>query len=369
MYSTFACSASRALPAPRPVYERIWRRGAENIKQDINEPFLRPGHDSKMMNRLYQLLFNALSGSRPSLTIVMFHRVPAAPDPLLPDENDYNLFNQRVKWLTQNFVIMTLREAVQKLRQGSLPRRALVITFDDGYADNATNALPILQAHGVRATFFVTSRFIHGGMMWNDRVIEAIRAWNSPTIEIENAELPAIPVSANRAETVEKLLNSLKYVSFHKREAIADALLESSGSQVSRLMMDEDQIRTLHAAGMEIGGHTHSHPIMTRLDEEQIREEILSNKQHLETIINGPVSSFAYPNGRSDQDYCYAHTELVRSLGFDCAVTTMPGTVSALDRPYEIPRFSPWDRTRHRYLLRLARNYFQAPVYASTVAT
>ena len=64
-------------------------------------------------------------------------------------------------------------------------------------------------------------------------------------------------------------------------------------------MMDADQIRSLHNAGMEIGAHTHSHPIMSRLNDADLRDEILTNKAQLESIIGSRVRTFAYPNGRA----------------------------------------------------------------------
>ena len=76
-----------------------------------------------------------------------------------------------------------LIEGVRGLATGSLPDRAVTVTFDDGYADNAEVALPILQRHGVPATFFVATGYLNGGRMWNDSIIEAIR--RAPATELD----------------------------------------------------------------------------------------------------------------------------------------------------------------------------------------
>jgi peptidoglycan/xylan/chitin deacetylase (PgdA/CDA1 family) len=317
-----------------------------------------------MNNALFKALFNSLSLAGRRLTIVLFHRVLSGPDPLLPDAPDRRRFAQILRWLGGTFTVMTLRDAVTALEAGGLPRRALVITFDDGYADNATEALPELQAAGLPATFFVTTRFMNGGLMWNDRVIEAVRAWQRQAIDLTALGLPCFTMDTRRIRVIREIQQAILYRHFNDRENIATELFSSSGSTVTRLMMDSRQIRLLHDSGMEIGAHTHSHPILVRLGSEEARSEIATNKALLEQIIGGPVTSFAYPNGRVGEDYTVEHMNMAAELGFNCAVTTMPGTVANLEGRFEIPRFSPWDQTRPRYLARLVRNYFAAPRHA-----
>ena len=97
----------------------------------------------------------AMCGQR--LPIVIFHRVHARPDPLFPDEMDAARFDRLMAWVAGSFRVRTLRESVEHQRQGRLPPRSLVITFDDGYADNAEVALPILRRHGLAADFFIST--------------------------------------------------------------------------------------------------------------------------------------------------------------------------------------------------------------------
>ena len=73
------------------------------------------------------------------------------------------------------FNVIPLLDAVRHSAAGTLPPRAACITFDDGYADNAEVALPILQRHKLHATFFVATGFLNGGRMWNDTIIELVR--------------------------------------------------------------------------------------------------------------------------------------------------------------------------------------------------
>jgi peptidoglycan/xylan/chitin deacetylase (PgdA/CDA1 family) len=318
-----------------------------------------------MNDGIFRALFNSLSLAGRRLTILLFHRVLPVPDPLLPDEPCVQRFDEVLRWLGGTFTVMTLRDAVAALERAQLPRRALVITFDDGYADNATHALPALQSAGLPATFFVTTRFLDGGLMWNDRVIEAVRAWQAPAIDLTAHGLPRVDLGPRRHEAIDTLLGAMKYLDFERREVIATKLLEESGSIVTRLMMDASQVRELHRAGMEIGAHTHSHPILARLDRNAARTEMATNKSLLEQIIGAPVTSFAYPNGRLGTDFTAEHGAIAAELGFTCAVTTMPGTAATLAHRFELPRLAPWDRTRARYLARLARHYFDSPLVSA----
>ena len=83
------------------------------------------------------------------------------------------MFEAQMRVVAENFVPLPLSEAVDRLMIGELPPRAACVTFDDGYIDNVELALPILQSHGLSATFFVATGYLDGGWMWNDKVIGA----------------------------------------------------------------------------------------------------------------------------------------------------------------------------------------------------
>ena len=116
-------------------------------------------------DRLLQVLLRL--ARTPRLSVLAYHRVLPAHDPLFPGEPSAAEFEQRMRWVQANFDVLALGEAVRALREHRLPRRALSITFDDGYADNYTVALPILRRLGLPATFFVATGFLDGGCMFN----------------------------------------------------------------------------------------------------------------------------------------------------------------------------------------------------------
>ena len=300
----------------------------------------------------------SLSPLRNRLSILIYHRVLPKADPLFPSEVDAERFDQQLRYLKQAFNIIPLSQAVEGLRNGALPPRAACITFDDGYADNADIALPILKRHGVSATFFVATGFLNGGRMWNDTVIELIR--RAP----DRIDLGALGLGQFTLDTLPKrraaigtLLDALKYLPIDARQAQVDSMGPLIGVRApDDLMMSDDQVRQLHRAGMEIGGHTVNHPIIARMDSAAARTEIADGKARLEQIIGEPIRTFAYPNGKPGQDYIAEHVAMVKQLGFESAVCTAWGAARPGTDLFQLPRFTPWDRSQLRFTLRMMQN-------------
>ena len=312
-------------------------------------------------------IFAALSPAAASarLTVLIFHRVTAQPDPLFPSEVDARRFDQLLGWLKRWFAVLPLDQAAQRLRAGTLPARAAAITFDDGYADNATVALPLLQRHGLASTFFIATGFIDGGRMWNDTVIEAIRRSAVPRLDLDGlgpaATLSlgqlAIGSAAQQRAAVDAVIGRIKYLPADERALVVAQIAERSRAALpDDLMMSSAQLKALRAGGMQLGAHTVTHPILASLDDAGAEREIAGSRRWLEQLLGEPISLFAYPNGKPGADYGERDAAIVRRLGFDAAVSTAPGAAGAGTDPFQLPRFTPWDRGRWRFGLRLARN-------------
>ena len=308
------------------------------------------------------LAWRAPAGAQARLSILIFHRVLPAPDPLFPGEVDAARFGRICAWVARWFNVLPLDAAVQRLRRGDLPARALAITFDDGYEDNHSQALPILQRHGLPATFFVATGFLDGGRMWNDTVIEAVRRTRQTVLDLDG--LPGgdfgahtLSDAASRRSAIGKLLPALKYLDPARRQAAVDAL--AARAQVSLpgdLMMSSQQVRSLHRAGMQIGAHTVTHPILARVDDTTAHGEITQSKAALERLLGDEVKLFAYPNGKPGADYGPSAVDLARRAGFAAAVSTRPGSADADSDAFQLPRFTPWRQTRLGFGAELYRN-------------
>ncbi|MFS2002578.1 polysaccharide deacetylase family protein [Duganella sp. CT11-25] len=276
----------------------------------------------------------------PRLSILIYHRVLARPDPLLPSLPDVRCFDRQMALLKRCFCVLPLSVAARRLQEGTLPARAACITFDDGYADNAELALPVLRRHGLGATFFIASGYLDGGQMWNDDVIEHVRRQAEGTLE-------------QQRQAIDRLLQRFKYLPFEDRLAEVARLAPPRGRE---LMMRSHQVRSLLAAGMEIGAHTHRHPILAAMPDAEAQADIAEGKAALEAITQTPVTLFAYPNGKPGVDYTRRHVDMASALGFEAAVSTTAGAAYGGSDVLQLPRFTPWERDRPRFLLRLMEN-------------
>jgi peptidoglycan/xylan/chitin deacetylase (PgdA/CDA1 family) len=198
--------------------------------------------------------------------------------------------------------------------------------------------------------------------MWNDTVIEAVRRTPHAELDLSGVEalqLARLPVATaeQKSAAIGDIIGRAKYLAPGQRQAAVDALAARAGGALpSDLMMTSDQVCGLRRAGMLIGAHTQTHPILARLDPSQARAEITQGKRELEGLLGEPVRVFAYPNGKPGRDYTAEHPVMVREAGFDAAVSTAWGAASSDSAPFELPRFTPWDRTRLRFGLRMLAN-------------
>lgn len=275
-------------------------------------------------------------------------------------------FDAICSWLKAWFTVLPLDEAVQRLKTGALPERALSITFDDGYVDNHDVALPILLKHGLTATFFIATGFLDGGRMWNDTVTESIRRTKLSQIDLRGlhgTDMHVHPVESplDKRTAIGNIIRAVKYMNPADRQEAVDALAErSEASLPDDLMMSSQNVCAMRAAGMQIGAHTVSHPILAGLNRDNARREIEEGKRVLEALVKAPVDLFAYPNGKPTEDYTDESVALAREAGFSAAVSTAPGASCAQTDVMQLLRFTPWDRDRLRFGARLGTNLWKS---------
>ncbi len=311
----------------------------------------------------------ALVGSgRNRLSILIYHQVLAQPDPMRPAEVDAAAFDWQMRLVSNGLRVLPLAEAVERLASNDLPARAACITFDDGYADNLTIATPILKRHGLTATFFIATGFLDGGRMWNDSIIESVRAARGPMLDLSSLGLGDYPIAtpAERTQAACSVIRAIKHRQPAERADSVASVIEHIGAELpDSLMMTSTMVRQLRNAGMSIGGHTVSHPILASTDAEAARREIAQGKEQLEAIVGEPVKLFAYPNGKPGADYRAEHVHMVRDCGFRAAVSTSWGTANSTSDRFQLPRFLPWDKSPGMFAARLLRNRFTKPTYAA----
>ncbi|MBY0238442.1 MAG: polysaccharide deacetylase family protein [Burkholderiaceae bacterium] len=292
------------------------------------------------------------------LCIVNYHRILEKHDPLVGNEPDVAVFREHMKMLADCFNVLPLHQAMQALQQRRMPPRAVCITFDDGYRSTYELALPVLQEFNLPATVFVTSGYVDNHeSMWNDRIVEAVRSVSGDTLDMRDAGAGRYRLGsvAERCGAVHELTQQAKYLPPPERMALIERLESATGASTQPLMLSSDMVRALHHAGIEIGAHTVSHPILTSLSDQEALREMVESKTALEAITGAPVRYFAYPNGKAGLDFDQRHVMMARQAGFDAAFTTAPGPVTVSQDLYMVPRSRPWDATTFFYMLRLLR--------------
>jgi len=309
---------------------------------------------------LIKQAFNLSTRYKESLSILIYHQVFSQKDPMRLDIPTAEDFNIEMSWVKNVFNVLPLKEGITRLYNDSLPKRSLSITFDDGYENNLKIAAPILKNHNLTATFFITSAFIDKGLMWNDTVIESIRLWKKDTLNLEKEGLGNYHLEnlQKRASAAQQIVRILKSFSQEKRLEVVDNLSNQVVGLPTQMMMTADQVKILYTQGMDIGGHTHSHPILTSIPLDECQVEIVKNKEILESVIGSSIELFAYPNGIRGKDYTEEHRTLIEEAGYQAALSTARGVAVPGHSRWHLPRFTPWDRSSHQFMARLWLNQF-----------
>ncbi len=298
-------------------------------------------------------------GKDKKLFILIYHQVLDEADFMRPGEVDKQAFTWQMALLSRYFNVLPLPEALAGLQQGTLPPRAVTITFDDGYADNLHNAVPILKSFGLSATFFIASGYLDGGRMWNDTVIEAVRACSLPQLDLTAIGLTSYDIDTpqKKRAAAQQIIKAIKHLPYPQRLECTRYLEQQVQSLPDDLMLTSEQLIQLQKSGMEIGGHTVSHPIMAKLAAADAKAEVLDNQLFLQQLLATKLRYFAYPNGKPGDDYLPEHRQLIADCGYQAAFSTRWGVADKHSDIWQLPRFTPWDTTPLRFMLRLIRMY------------
>ncbi|MFH1690676.1 MAG: polysaccharide deacetylase family protein [Candidatus Eisenbacteria bacterium] len=272
------------------------------------------------------------------------------------------LFERQVAFLTKRYRVVNIGEMAGQMRsRGGVDPGSVAITFDDGYEDNYRCAFPILRKHGATATFYITTGTVADArILWTVGLRRAIRSCDRPTVSLSFLGERSVDLSTDaRREATIKMITSIgKRCKVEELEDILAEVHEETGHGPQaaplprRVMMNWDEIREMHGAGMTIGAHTHSHYNLPSLDTSDVAHEVVASRRAVEEELQAPVEHFAYPNGRTDR-HCDARVaKVVAVAGFGSAVTSLAGPVSGRFSPYCIPRMGV--APRHGDLARLA---------------
>jgi len=293
--------------------------------------------------------------------ILLYHRV--ANDPInsqllsVSPEN----FKAHLKEMAYNYRVISLRELLEEVSRAIFRPKTLAITFDDGYLDNLTHAVPLLNQHGLPATIFITSGMIgsHREFWWDamERVFfdtpclpEVFEIFLSGDLFRFELTIPEARLTAH-----DRLCEALRTKPVAEIESVIDRLLKwanlPEAGRSSHGILDTDQVKGLSMMpGIEIGSHAVSHTMLSMLPPDQQKREIRISKRNLEKLLHGPIRFFSYPYG-DKVDFTQETARLVSEIGYEAGFANIQGEVLSPVNRFSIPR-------------RLVRNWSE-PVFAA----
>ena len=289
--------------------------------------------------------------SRHHLTVLTYHRVN---DPNAPDFRyaQYNVsatpeqFSQQMEYVAEHYNVIGLQTLVDHVcNHQPLPDRALLITFDDGYKDNFTEAYPILKRHHFPAVIFLATGFLNtSAVPWWDQCAYYFRHTSKkhatlPLIGEQSLETPLAMEAAH-----ETFIYAIKAVPEDQKQAalaqLPAALDLEAVAHDEQLFLNWDEVRELVANGIDCQAHTVTHPILSRTDAKDVQYQLSAARADIEQQTGKAVTAFAYPNG-TPADYTASTLQLLRETGYQVAFTLVPGPSSsgeAIRNPLELRR-------------------------------
>lgn len=255
----------------------------------------------------------------------MYHRFSDSPKPGFVDAGT---FEWQVRHIAEHYNAITMSDLANELYSiGRAPKNSIAITIDDGYRDFYDIAWPILKKYGVPATFYVTTGFVSGDLwLWPDQLRYLLnRAPKTSDIYDFGLLKVKTPVVSSRFEAEYWRINQLML--YAKNEVKLACLREMQNAWDVTLpprppkefeAVTWQQLAEMQRQGLEIGGHTVTHPSLARVSLAEAQGEIIGCANDLKKHLGEASRSFCYPNGTPD-DFVGKQVQFIQEAGFSCS--------------------------------------------------
>lgn len=305
-------------------------------------------------------LWNYMSGKR--LTILTFHRITNEQPSRIGGLPSISLslmnFESLINFVLKHYIVISQQEYLEFIRKGKKMRaNYLILSFDDAYKEVQENALVILKKYKLPAIIFVPTGIIDdGGIFWWDAAYGLLSSSrDDPQVrEYLNAQPESDSIrtlknitstsKSTRDQAIYDFLEKMQNFSEDLRQEYVDCILKMydeiglSKFHISTVL-DWQGIQELCHAGIEVGSHTRNHRFLSTLSSDEITAELVESKSQLEKHTGLPVTSFAYPGGKYNDQVI----RLVKKVGYVCAFSADSGINRFQDRMYNLRRINIWD--------------------------
>lgn len=299
----------------------------------------RYGISKKVLNFFYKTGFIRFGRGllKKSLTVINYHRIANLED--FPDSFQPNIsaspqgFDEQMQYLMKWYQVISLDDLIEYLiNRIPLPPYPALITFDDGYLDNYTNALPVLRKHDLPAIIFLTSGYISSRLpFYWDLACYCFNHSRKDSILFPNNQERKWGSEIEKKKILQEWIETLKQLDETEKLRWVNKLPEIMGvsipeNQYQNMMLTWEHVREMKSMKIDFGAHTITHPILTRIPIEQVRKEVIGSKQKIEEELKHPVKSFAYPNG-TNYDFNKQIVKVVKEMGISTAFTLLKGPI------------------------------------------
>lgn len=283
-------------------------------------------------------------------------------------------FEKQIGFLKNSFNILPLDVIVDQMENGIIPSLDdIAITFDDGYIDNYKQAYPILKKYGVPATIFVTTGYVGSSkLFWWDKVYQMVNIIKNRLVDWESMPSDLFPdefkallrKNLKRRISFNAITDYLKRVGTTKRDEIITYLenefFPSKNHEAnSRLFLSWEEMKEMHNNGITFGSHTHTHPVLTEMSDEEVTQELTISKRLIREGIGAEVKAFSYPDGWFDGRV----KQLVIKAGYECAFQTSRVKSTNSQDLFEIPRKMVKEGHSRGYFKLFSPALFQMELY------
>lgn len=259
------------------------------------------------------------------LRVLTYHRI-ANPELVYPSDPRLvsatpEMFGRQMKWLAKHYHVIDMPLAVEAIISGvPLPRRAVLITFDDAYPDFLEHAWPVLRTLKLPATLFVPTAFPdqQGSGFWWDRLYAATLTSTEPEITDMQLGRLSLHTRQDREHSARIMQNHVKSLQHTEAMIWVDDVCRRLASQevVIPATLGWEELKLLSEEGVTIGSHSRTHPLMTRISNEQVREEISGSQQEIENKLGKKLPIICYPAGAYNETTCSIAKDAGIVLGF-----------------------------------------------------
>ncbi len=253
-------------------------------------------------------------------------------------------FNREIRFLKNNFNIVPLDQVVHQLKSGKKFKKPTVaITVDDGFKDNYDLLFPVLRKYKVNVTIFLTTGVIGTEkMLWVGRLEKKFLETVRNEIRLDGI-FKGVKFDISSIEKKRKVylqvVSRLKNIDTSERDRYLQMIEKKLGTPLydTPTMLNWDEIREMHQAGIHFGAHTVNHPILTNVSLDEAKKEILDSKIKIEQELGQPIRHFAFPNGR-ERDFNEELRQYCKDIGFESVSSCTYGYNDSQEDIYSLKR-------------------------------